>query len=94
MKKGLILSLKILVLVLIAAWVIIVFIDYFKTRNDQKPLFCIKETTYKYDDGKTYECIGLGYKMYKYERTSINATEFGPIFIEQRTNIDDLQNQN
>ena len=51
-------------------------------------MFCISEKTYKYADGKTYECVGIGYKMYKYERDSINATEFGPIFIEQKTNGD------
>lgn len=88
MKKGLILSLKIIVLVIFVVWVFIVFIDYFRTRQDEKPMFCISEKTYKYADGKTYECVGIGYKMYKYERDSINATEFGPIFIEQKTNGD------
>ena len=92
MKKGIILILKILVMIIFAAWVAIVFIDYFKTRNDEKLIFCLKETTYEYDDGQTYECVGLGYKMYKYERDSIKATEFGPIFIKQRTNTNGLQN--
>lgn len=86
MKKGLIIALKVVVLIAFVIWVCIVFVDYFKTRNDKMPIFCIKETTYNYDDGHTYECVGLGYKMYKYERDSITATEFGPIFIEQRNN--------
>lgn len=86
MKKGIVFVLKVLVIILFLVWVAIIFTDYFKTRNDEKPIFCIKETTYEYDDGYTYECVGLGYKMYKYERDTIKATEFGPIFIEQRTN--------
>lgn len=92
MKKGLILLLKIIVLGVFLAWVFIVFIDYFKTRKDEKPIFCISEKTYEYADGTTYECVGIGYKMYKYERDSINATEFGPIFIEQKTNGDKALN--
>lgn len=91
MKKGILMVLKILVLILFIAWILIVFIDYFKTRNEEMPVFCIKETTYDYDDGSTYECIGLGYKMYKYERESINATEFGPFFIKQRTNMNGIK---
>lgn len=91
MKKGLVLFFKILVLIAFVVWVGIVFVDYFKTRNDKMPVFCIKETTYEYEDGKTYECVGLGYKMYKYNRDSITATEFGPIFIEQRTNTNGIR---
>lgn len=91
MKKGLIIALKILVLIAFVAWVYIVFVDYFKARNDKMPVFCIKEKVYKYDDGTTYECVGLGYKMYKYKRDSITATEFGPIFIEQRTNTNGIR---
>ena len=92
MKKGILFFLKILVLVIFVVWVILVFIDYFKTRKDEKPVFCIKETIYKYDNGQTYECVGLGYKVYKYERDNIRATEFGPIFIEQRTDTNGLKN--
>ena len=91
MKKGFLLTLKILVLVIFVAWVFIVFVDYFKTRNDEMPVFCINEKTYTYDDGKTYECVGLGYKMYKYQRDSITATEFGPIFIKQRTSTEGIK---
>lgn len=92
MKKIFIFLLKIAILIILGVWVIMVFIDYFKTRNNEKPVFCIKEYTHQYDDGTTYECVGLGYKMFKYERDSIRATEFGPIFIEERTNTSGLQN--
>lgn len=91
MKKGLLVTLKLIALGLLVGWVIIIFIDYFQTRKDKKPLFCIKETTYNYDDGETYECIGIGYKMYRYDRDSISATEFGPIFIEQRISNEGIE---
>ena len=86
MKKGLIFCLKILVLVAIVVWVIIVCYDFFQVKNQKDPKFCIYETVHKYDDGSTYECVGLGYKVYKYRRTALTATEFGPIFIGERQN--------
>ena len=85
------LVLKIMVTILFVAWAIIVFTDYFKTRNDKRPIFCIKEETHKYDDGETYECIGLGYKMYDYKRTSITAKEFGPFFINERSDMSGIK---
>lgn len=93
MKKGLIVLVKIAILVLFAFWVIVVFIDYFRTKKEQMPIFCIKENTYTYDDGTTYECIGAGYKMYKYDRDSIRAVEFGPIFIVQRQDTTGINNE-
>ena len=85
------LVLKIMVTLTFAAWAIMVFTDYFKTRNDKHPIFCLKENTHKYDDGETYECIGLGYKMYDYKRDSITAKEFGPFFIKERTNTEGIK---
>jgi hypothetical protein len=62
-----------------------VFTDYFRVRNDEYPMFCISEEEKEYDDGTTYICHGIGYKMIKYERTCLNATEFGPFIIDERT---------
>ena len=53
--------------------------------NDQKSF---KSKT----DGKTYECVGLGYRMFKYERKAITAKEFGPIFIKERQSFDGAEN--
>ena len=40
----------------------------------------------------TYECKGLGYKVYRYNRTDTNppfkAVEFGPFFIKERQSLD------
>lgn len=85
MNKNVKLVLKIVLMAILLAWTFIIFFDYYRTRIDKKPVFCLKEETYKYDDGEVYECIGAGYKMYSYNRDSIKATEFGPIFITQRS---------
>lgn len=90
--KGIKFCLKILILIVFASWILIVFYDYFTTLNDQNPKFCIAEKTYTYDDGTTYECVGLGYKVYKYNRSSIHAKEFGPFFIKQRTDTSGIEN--
>ena len=40
---------------------------------------------HKYDDGKVTECIGLGYKVYNYDRESFDkGVEFGPLFTKER----------
>ena len=77
---------KILIIAVIIIWIICFFIDYFRARQEKLPLFCIHKTVQKYDDGTTTSCMGLGYKMYKYDRASIPVSvQFGPIFIKERT---------
>ncbi len=79
--------LKYVILGLVIAWIILFFIDYIRARQSKNLLFCIYENTNKYDDGTVYSCTGLGYKLYRYNRTSINRTiEFGPFFIKEKTN--------
>ncbi len=77
---------KILILAFVIVWIICFFIDYFRARQSKDLLFCVKEVTKEYDDGTVYSCTGLGYKMYKYNRSSIATDlEFGPFFIKERT---------
>lgn len=75
----------------IAFWVIFAIIltiwlvDFFRVRSDNDPIFCLYEKEHKYEDGEVYECIGLGYKVYEYNRESLDkGLEFGPIFIKMR----------
>ncbi len=35
----------------------------------------------------TYECVGLGYKVYRYHR-EFKAIEFGPFFIQERMSVE------
>lgn len=63
--------------VLAFVWIV----DYFRVSRDTKPMFCVAQKTYKYDDGKVQECIGLGYKVYTYDRKSLGkGVEFGSFF--------------
>ena len=77
---------KFLIILLIIAWVYLIAADYFRVQRGEYPKFCINETTKTYEDGTVYGCIGLGYKVFHYERASITAFEFGPFFIQERQN--------
>ena len=79
-------TLNIILWTVIIAWVALVVIDYFRVRDEKKPLFCwFNETTTTYENGTVDECIGLGYKVIKYNREDFKAIEFGPFWIEDRT---------
>lgn len=83
MKKLIITTIKIAVLVFLFIWIVIVFTDYFRVRNGNDPMFCLSEQIKDYDDGTTYICTGLGYKMIRYNRTKCQpATVFGPFIIK------------
>lgn len=84
MKKALGIIFKIVSILLVIIWVYFVASDYIKVQNGETPKYCLKEITKEYDDGTVYSCIGLGYKVFRYERESINAFEFGPFFIKEK----------
>ncbi len=68
---------------LLFAWMAFVFTDYLKVKNNKEPKFCwFNKQTTKYEDGQVTSCMGLGYKVIKYDRKSFNAIEFGPFWIE------------
>ena len=85
MKKIIITVLKVIILVFLFAWIVIVFTDFFRVKGGKDPMFCISEETKTYNDGTNYICHGLGYKMIKYTRSCLTATEFGPFIIKERT---------
>lgn len=69
------------ILVLLFTW----GMDYMNVRSNKKPSFCISNKTHKFDDGNVLECTGLGYKVYTYNRSSMeNGTEFVPFFMGMR----------
>lgn len=74
----------ILWLVLIV-WMLICIVDFIKTQRVEKPIFCLKEETTKYEDGSVYSCTGLGYKIYHYDRTSFSGVEYGPFWSKDRS---------
>lgn len=71
--------------VILFAWMALVLVDYFHTRNETDPQFCFwNKQTHEHEDGNVTECTGLGYKIIKYNRTSFKAVEFGPFWISER----------
>ena len=74
-------------------WVVIIGLaiiwvtDFINVQNDKDPIFCISQKTHTFDDGTVEECVGLGYKVYDYNRTSLSSgRQFGPFFIGMREN--------
>ncbi len=73
-------------------WVIVILLvaiatfDFYRVRNGKKPMFCIHNEVHEYHDGKTHECIGLGYKVYEYKRNDLHGVEFVSIFAKERMN--------
>lgn len=80
MKKVLSKIFWILVIILMA----IATFDFYRVRNGNKPLFCLKKDTFKYDDGETDICIGPIYKVYEYRRTELKGIEFVSIFSKEK----------
>jgi hypothetical protein len=58
--------------------------DFFSVYNDKEPKFCLEREIREYEDGSTTVCTGLGYKVYQYDRYSIEGSEFGPFWMEER----------
>ncbi|MBR1413238.1 MAG: hypothetical protein IJ574_01025 [Bacilli bacterium] len=74
-----------ILVLLIFVWLCLLVTDFLRVKDEKQPIFCLKEVTKKYDDGEVYICTGILYKVYKYDRDSISAREFGPFFIKERT---------
>ena len=71
--------------IVLFAWMAVCLIDFYKTHEEQEPIFCLKKEVTKYDDGNVKSCLGLGYKVYHYNRKSFKAIEFGPFWSKDRT---------
>jgi len=77
--------LNIAIILLFIGWISIIIIDYKKVQNDQKAIFCLEIIIYEYEDGSVEECQGLGYKVYYYDRTSLNVkTDFVTFWMKIR----------
>ena len=76
---------KISVAILIIGWIIVLFTDFLRVRAEKEPLFCLSKKENKYDDGTNTICTGIGYKVIKYNRECLSASEFGPFFIKEKS---------
>jgi len=69
------------VIVLAFIWIT----DYTRVRDNKEPKYCVSTKIHEFEDGSVTECVGLGYKTYKYERISLpSSIEFGPFFMKMR----------
>lgn len=75
--------------IILLAWMAVCLFDFYKVHNEQEPFFCIKKGTTKYDDGNVNWCLGLGYKVYDYNRKSFSAIEFGPFWSKDRSALEE-----
>ena len=66
--------------VLLVGWIAICFTDFILTKTENKPVFCTFSKTVEYEDGTVKSCIGLGYKVYNYDRDSFTGIEFAPLW--------------
>lgn len=71
----------VLFVLLICAWVV----DFFRVKFEKDPLFCISKEVVEFEDGTVDKCTGLGYKVYTYNRTSLDkGIEFGSFFAKMK----------
>ena len=71
--------------VILLAWMAICLYDFYKVHNEKDPFFCIDKGVTEYEDGNVKWCLGLGYKVYDYNRDSFSAIEFGPFWSKDRS---------
>ena len=85
-KKNIIVSIFNFVLTIVIFGVVgMAVIDFINVNQEKEPMFCIHEEWTQYDDGTVELCVGVGYKVYRYNRESIKGSEFGPFWIEEKT---------
>ena len=89
MKKNFKLLLKIFLVLLVIAYTSLLFVEYFRYRNDKPMMIVLKEKVKNYDDGNVHIYYGLGYKSIDYQRKSIYGKQFGHIFIREMTAEDE-----
>lgn len=71
--------------IVVFAWMAICLVDFYRVTQEDDPMFCIHKETKEYDDGTVDSCLGLGYKVYHYKREKLNAIEFGPFWIKDKS---------
>lgn len=84
MKKTLGIMLEAVLIFLVAAYISLIIVEYFRYQNDEPMLILLKENVKEYEDGHVYIDYGLGYKSITYERKSIYGKQFGHIFIREK----------
>ena len=74
---------KLIVVFLIALWILFFVIDFFRAKNGEKPMICLKEENIPTDNNTTYyRCTSFGYKYYEYSEEGKTTYGFGAFFLK------------
>ena len=75
------------ILLVFAIWAFLVYTDFGNIKKNEEPQFCFfgtKKQEIK-GEGSIEECIGLGYKVVKYQTLDARMTEFVPLWEKTKT---------
>ena len=75
------------VLLVFAIWAFLVYTDFGNIKRNEEPQFCFfgtKKQEIK-NKGSIEECLGLGYKVVKYQTYDARMTEFVPLWEKTKT---------
>ena len=85
-KKNIIISIFNFILTIVIFGVVgMAVIDFINVNQEKEPMFCVKKEVITHEDGTVELCVGVGYKVYRYNHESIKGSEFGPFWIEEKT---------
>ncbi len=71
--------------VILLGWGYVFISEYFRIKDGKDAKYCIENKIHEYDDGSVSECVGIGYKVYYYDRPNIGIkTEFGAFWLKIR----------
>ena len=73
---------KIVIIAILAIWMLIFVIDYFRARGEKHPLICISEKRKTVEGNEFYSCTSLGYKYYEYQENGRKTFGFGAAFLK------------
>lgn len=65
---------KIVIIVILALWMLIFIVDYFRAKSGKHPLICISETRKDINGNSYYACTSFGYKYYVYQEKTKEGT--------------------
>lgn len=82
MKNNTLTIVKATIIILIVLWMILFVVDYFRARQELKPLICLNEKTVELTNGSYYQCISFGYKYYVYQKDGEKLVGLGASFVK------------
>ena len=73
----------------VIAWLAIVLMDYFNTKNNNGAKFCLRKEEKTYEDRNVTICHGLGYNAFRYDFEGGYIIDFSPFWKKERMEFND-----